>query len=489
MAFTAEYRSNAKAALLAIGQQANAIPHEVETTDETRSQGSFLSRDVEDEIRRKNASLFAWLTSVKGMLFQILLLSMFVVMEVVIALLTSRVLKADTSVKVKPLASNIPPVISGISLLIGIVVTVLMNMAAADKASSRQAIAESFSRVFNLRAIVRMAPVAVVLGCSAVFNLLVYTRLDAGTKRMLDQLKLPATAAFSYAVVGRKYSLAEWCALSIILLSVVSFYSAKVEQDNIRELHYKCNYPGYCFPGKPQYDLCALRVDGASVYGEAVGNSTQHDVFTFPIKAGMNDNTGLCFSMVALTLSCIGGLLTEKYFKDDASTPFPTQMAHLNFTIFPVAMAMSFIVPLYVDNKGGQAIWWRDNGVEGSGAGYFQGFTLMTVFVVSIHLLLAWMGGLITKQFSTVVKIIAKCGAMILTIVFDGTVIKPCHADPVPLAMYAIALIIAFDTALLSFLPKPKKVEAPLLPTEVRDVVVERDERRTEMQSFPSGRA
>eukprot|EP00928_Gymnodinium_smaydae_P033745 TRINITY_DN24094_c0_g1_i1.p1 TRINITY_DN24094_c0_g1~~TRINITY_DN24094_c0_g1_i1.p1 ORF type:complete len:504 (+),score=67.39 TRINITY_DN24094_c0_g1_i1:77-1588(+) len=493
----AEDRSNARAALLAISQQARALPDGIEAArpaDEKQSQGSFLCGDVEDEIRRNHASLYTWLASAKGMLFQLALLTVFVVTEVVQAMMTARVLKNDSSVKVQPLASSIPAVIAGHSVLIGIVLTVFRTMTAPGRSSSIEMLSKAFSWVFNWQDITRMAPVAVLLSLSAVFSMLVYTRLDAGTSRTLDQLKLPATAALSYSIVGRKYSLQEWCALIIVLFGVVSFYCGKIEQDNIRELHYKCNYPEYCFPGKPQYDLCALRVDGRTIYGEAISNSTHHEILTFPIKASSNDNTGLLFFMMSMICSCIGNLLAEKILKDNASTPFPTQMAHMNITAFPVAFAMSFIVPLYFDNKEGRAIWWRDTGVEGSGAGFFQGFSFVTCVMIAIHLLTHWLGGIIVKQFSTVVKIVAKSGAMILTIVFDGTLIRPCHADPLPLAMYAIAFIIAFDTVMLSLLPKPKQAE-PLLPAEACDVEVapgQGQDVRVELQTLQpvsSGRA
>eukprot|EP00928_Gymnodinium_smaydae_P021702 TRINITY_DN18498_c0_g1_i1.p1 TRINITY_DN18498_c0_g1~~TRINITY_DN18498_c0_g1_i1.p1 ORF type:complete len:504 (+),score=86.24 TRINITY_DN18498_c0_g1_i1:39-1514(+) len=462
--------SNARTALLAVGRQANAVPQEFDNKgDERQSQGSFLAPEVEDEIQRRSPSLFAWLTSFSGLIFQGGLLLMYVVMETAVGLMAASVLKGDPSVKVKPMGSTLTVMNSGISILLGMMLTVYTTMTAEDRPPASQVICKSLSSVFQWRAIARTALVAALFSISNVFNMLVYSKLDAGVKRILDQLRLPATAALSYFITGKKYSLTEWCALIIILLAVISFYCAKVEQDEITELHYKCNHPEVCFPGKPQYDLCALRVDGRTIYGEAIGNSTHHQIMQFPIKAVDNDNSGLLYGIAAVTCNCIGSLVAEKILKGDASTPFPTQKAHMELTGFPVALAMSVIVPLYIDSKGGKAVWWRDNGVEGSGLGFFQGYTYMTCVTIALQITLAWMGGFIVKQFSSVVKIIAKCAALIATIILNGTLMKPCHANPLPLTMYSLALIIAADTVLLSFMPKEKK-PAPSSSGQARDV-------------------
>merc|ERR1719204_627446 len=106
---------------------------------------------------------------------------------------------------------------------------------------------------------------------------------------------------------------------------------------------------------------------------------------------------------------------------------------------FPIGILMSFIVPLYLDSRGGSGIWWQRTEAPGSGLGFFQGYTPMTCMAIAIDIALAWSGGIIVKQFSSVVKIVCKCFVLFLTVFLRGMLLNPCQADPLPLTMYSLA--------------------------------------------------
>eukprot|EP00928_Gymnodinium_smaydae_P030043 TRINITY_DN2244_c0_g2_i2.p2 TRINITY_DN2244_c0_g2~~TRINITY_DN2244_c0_g2_i2.p2 ORF type:complete len:234 (+),score=37.20 TRINITY_DN2244_c0_g2_i2:942-1643(+) len=170
---------------------------------------------------------------------------------------------------------------------------------------------------------------------------------------------------------------------------------------------------------------------------------------TIPIQAAKIDQSGLIFGLITVVVNCLGSLLSEKIMKHSSSTPFPTQKAMMEVTGCPVAILMTFIVPLYINVVPDKPLWWTDEG-----AVFFGGYSRWTFLAISIDMLLAWMGGLIVKQFSSVVKIIAKCFVVVLTIFLEGTFLKKCHAPPLPLPMFALAFIIATTTILFATMPK-----------------------------------
>eukprot|EP00427_Karlodinium_veneficum_P035895 CAMPEP_0169286284 /NCGR_PEP_ID=MMETSP1016-20121227/59202_1 /TAXON_ID=342587 /ORGANISM="Karlodinium micrum, Strain CCMP2283" /LENGTH=185 /DNA_ID=CAMNT_0009375953 /DNA_START=521 /DNA_END=1074 /DNA_ORIENTATION=- len=130
-------------------------------------------------------------------------------------------------------------------------------------------------------------------------------------------------------------------------------------------------------------------------------------------------------------------------------------------TFLPAAVIMSFLVPAFIDRKGGRAIWWQKNESEGSGEGFFQGYTQLTIVVIAVGLVQAWMGGLIVKRFSAVVQKISKCFILILMVFFNSTFFKACQADPLPTTMYALAFVVAAATLLFASMPKDVAPPAP----------------------------
>jgi len=294
--------------------------------------------------------------------------------------------------------------------------------------------------------------------------MLAYSKIDAGLKKILDQLRLPLTAALSSVVLGRRYSIHEWLTLFIVLLAVCSFYIAQVHHDEVTQLHTKCRYPPQCFE-TPPYDICALRVDGAQVLGAAVRdtvkvNSTVHNISVFPVKAANMDWRGFIFSFMATFFNCMGSLYSEKVLKSTASTPFPTQKVREETTGFPVAILLSFLVPLWIDSKGGKAIWWTKTEAEGSGEGFFQGYNTLTLIAIALDIVAAWMGGIIVKHFSSLVKVMSKCFVLLLTVLSSGTFLKPCQADPLPITMYSLAFIITSAAFFFVTMPKNKVADA-----------------------------
>lgn len=473
----------------ALANQSFPLPADHEPLDPSAhvaasfKESTSFSPEVVEQLVKTNPGVLVWLRSGTGLVFQALLILFYILVETVSGLLISYSLKPNPPPKFKPMPSSIIVMNSGLSVAIGVLITYGRSVF-LERTNCMRAIPKTFGAVFEWRPVLSFAFVAALFNVSAVFTMLAYSKMDAGLKKILDQLRLPITAAMGTVITGKKYSMHEWLALLIVLLAVCSFYFADVEHDEITELHTKCRYPQHCFH-EPTYDICAVRVDGPTILGAAIKNGTRHDIQTFPVKASKTDFQGLSFSVVATFLNCIAALFAEKLMKGAASTPFPTQKAQMETTGFPVAIAMSFIVPLFIDSKGGSAIWWAKNESEGSGAGFFQGYTGVTWIAISLEIVRAWMGGLIVKQFSALVQKIAKCIILLLTVFCAGTFFKACQAEPLPVTMYALAFVTAFATTLFASMPKDNKPAAAHPPQVMPEREVSASNGRTTASGTP----
>lgn len=415
------------------------------------------------------------LSSLREILSQSALLVFYVFVETAGALLNSRVLKPNHSPEFTPLPSSMTTVHAGLSILVGLFI--VMSRTAYSE-GSLSAFPRKAMEVFHLRNVCHYSLVAACYTTQGVFSYLAYSRLDAGLKKVLDQARIPVVAAMSSIVLGKRYTLSEWLTLLVVFLGIVCFYLADVEHDKVTEMHQKCRYPAGCF-SQPPYDLCAIQVDGRTVTGIAIRNfgdnfSTTHDVYTWPLHAAETDRRGLFFSLMAILCNGLGSVFAEKVLKSRASTPFVEQKLQMESTGLPVAFAMAFIVPLWIDPKGGQSIWWTTNETTGSGAGFFQGFSHLTWGVIAINMFQTWVGGMVTKRFSALVAKLSTCITLMLTVILSGTLFKPCEADLLPITMFALAAIIAAITLLFAFAPKLQQV-APALPPARENLIQMQD--------------
>jgi len=435
-----------------------------------------LPKHVEEELEKSSPGVLDWLRSSAGMMFQAVLLSAYIVLEVLRALIVSYVLKPPPALPgqpkpLKPLPSSMVFMNSGLSIIIGFLITAAVTMKQEGRIFGT--IPKTARIVFSPKNVLAFAPVAAMFSIASVFAMLSYSKLDAGMKKILDQLRLPVTAAASYAITGKKYTMLEWLVLIVILLSIICFYLANVQHDEVTELHTKCHYPPQCFNDDPSWHeqgkICAMRVDGPTIIGTLVSdhrgsNGTVHDITTFPVKdAAEVDFTGLVFSFLSTVFNCIGSLLAEKIMKQ-TDTAFPAQKAQMETSGCPVALVMALLVPLIIDGGfSGSAVWWSKNDSPNSGLGFFQGYSWKTGMAISIDIVVAWMGGIIVKHFSTVVKVIAKSFVLLLIVFISGAIWKPCQADSLPMSMWNLAFILTFAVILFVQMPKPKQAQSPTL--------------------------
>ena len=141
---------------------------------------------------------------------------------------------------------------------------------------------------------------------------------------------------------------------------------------------------------------------------------------------------------------------------------------HMEITGLPICLFMAFFVPAWVQGNPAKQ-WWRKTSVacewknqgEGKtgetdvgGEGLFENWGFMSCFALALTIAQNWLGGLVCKKFSTVVKTIAKSFSLILTVFATELFFKECWAVPLHLDDYMVSIIVFCGTVLFSLLPK-----------------------------------
>jgi drug/metabolite transporter (DMT)-like permease len=333
------------------------------------------------------------------------------------------------------------------------VITAVKFLLSDSNEARTHAVSRAFGAVFDQRKVIDYALASTLYAVATLFSLLSYSKLDAGHKKILDQFRLILTAGMSSLVLGKRFSKHQWFSLLLLISAICNFYNAAIKRDQVTDLRSKCFYPQHCF-GQPAADICALRVDGCQMVGNAINHRSGHiNITTLPIvEAWRTDLQGLVYSLVGTTLNSLGVLFQEKVMKRDASTAFATQKAQIELAGLPIALVMCFVVPL---SQGGKAIWWAENETEGSGAGFFQGFNMLALFAIFMAFCNGWMGSLILKQLSSVVQKICKCIIVVSTVLCTSTFLRPCEAPPPSIMMYVLTGMVVCTVWLFASMPSP----------------------------------
>merc|ERR1719240_1926133 len=200
--------------------------------------------------------------------------------------------------------------------------------------------------------------------------------ISATMATVLGYLYMPLSAVLSNWIFGRWYGWLEWQALLLITLGAILF--AVLQQS-----------------GRSSSDTSKL---------------------------------GICSILFAVVLSCAGSLLAEKIMKSNADIPFYTQKVHLDLGGFLLAVAMLFVIGC-VSTRPKDA-FWKDRLVNGEEAsGLFVGWEPKTFSAVALSLVQGWVGGLLAKKLSSVVKAAAQCLSLLVIYYIGDLVLRGLPFD------------------------------------------------------------
>lgn len=167
--------------------------------------------------------------------------------------------------------------------------------------------------------------------------------------------------------------------------------------------------------------------------------------------------------------SCLGSLACEKIMKARQS-PFYTQKVHLEVGGLLTAVAMLFVVG-FASSRDADAFWKkRDVGGGDMESGIFVGWSLQTVLALLATLVQSWLGGLVSKRLSTVVRSVAQCMSLLIIYFFGDLVLKKLPFDwVVGAAAVVVALSVQVFTLAGQRLRKPPPEAPPAVESESPD--------------------
>ncbi|CAK9007881.1 Hypothetical protein SCF082_LOCUS9633 [Durusdinium trenchii] len=199
--------------------------------------------------------------------------------------------------------------------------------------------------------------------------------ISASVNTVLGYFYMPMSALLSRWVFQRAYSRLEWLALALLSLTAVVF--------------------------------CLLRSS----------RSTEDATSTLAIAC--------CVGSVVS--SCIGSLMCEKIMKA-RPYPFYTQKVHLEFGGLATATAMLFVVGSLSSRP--EDAFWKQRPANGQmEAGLFVGWSYKTAAALTAAAFQSWLGGLVSKRLSTVVRSVAQCCSLLIIYFLGDLVLRGLPFD------------------------------------------------------------
>eukprot|EP00913_Durusdinium_trenchii_P023674 g22238.t3 len=181
--------------------------------------------------------------------------------------------------------------------------------------------------------------------------------ISASVNTVLGYFYMPMSALLSRWVSSQAYSRLEWLALALLSLTAVVFCFSRSTEDATSTLAIAC----------------------------CVGS---------------------------VVSSCIGSLMCEKIMKA-RPYPFYTQKVHLEFGGLATATAMLFVVGSLSSRP--EDAFWKQRPANGQmEAGLFVGWSYKTAAALTAAAFQSWLGGLVSKRLSTVVRSVAQCCSLLI---------------------------------------------------------------------------
>lgn len=390
----------------------------------------MLAEEVSGKLEAENPAAFAWLQSITGLLLQLGLLAFYVFVDTFKGLSTAWAMSSGKVQGASLIIMN-----SFCSILIGAGLT--WHVEGKDRL---------IASLKDFASIKGYALVATLFNISSVVNTMAYsTALDAGTIKILGQLRLPLAAGMSGIFLGKTYSPNHWIVLVMLTLTVIVFFDGAEERKALDKAPVKSHASG-----------TACTISGAGEVGDKGGQMV-----------------GLLYVTVWALIVVSASLITERFMKSSAKTPFYIQKMQMELTGVFAAVFMAFFGPAVIaggawDSAKADKMWWTVTPLQCEenytktvgGGGLFENWSMKPVCQLCIAILHAWLGGIIVKKFTTVVKNIAKSVSLIFTVIFNE-ILFPIDGEPLRFTMYLLAGLIFCATILFAQLEKPERPKQP----------------------------
>jgi hypothetical protein len=190
---------------------------------------------------------------------------------------------------------------------------------------------------------------------------------------------------------------------------------------------------------------------------------------------------GLMYVGIYLFVSDVASIVSEKFLKEDAGTPFYVQKVAIEFSGLPTSIAMSFIIPFFqkamqVDKKRYEAaMWWdsridhldppkcklgKDDPCDSVANFFFQGWGGAVLLSLFFNCAGSWLSGMVVKKMSSVMKLLGK--VISLAVVYFLGDMWLLADDPMPhLAQTLCQFIVMLGTYTFLNIKAPKPPSKP----------------------------
>lgn len=238
----------------------------------------------------------------------------------------------------------------------------------------------------------RFLPVSLCFATGLSLKMMAVDHFQAGTIKIVGQLRLPVVAFMSTLVLGRHYSSLQWQVIAMITGSCIAFVMMK-GQNRVAK-------------------------------GKAV------------------KWTGLSQLLVWVLLNVIGGIIAERAYKT-GTVPFYAQKVAEDVGHLLVSMVMLYLVVPSFDKS--------ENVLdkEARPGGFFDSWDLRTVVAVLFLFADAWVGNLLLKEFSSVTRSVAKAFAIGVVYVVSLVYSKDRRSNP---ALTIVAMLVIQSSVLYTCL-------------------------------------
>jgi hypothetical protein len=245
---------------------------------------------------------------------------------------------------------------------------------------------------FNLGMLVDFLPVSICFGVGLSLKMMAVNHFQAGTIKIIGQLRLPMLAIMSSVVLARSYTVVQWQVIAVITTSCFAFVLMKGQGRTSRGKTWKWS--------------------------------------------GLNQLFGWTI------LNVMGGITAERTYKS-GSSPFYVQKVSEDFGHLLIGLIMLYIVaPRF---QPGENI--RDPEIRPGG--FFDSWDYRTVVVLLFLLADAWLGNALLKEFSGVTRSIAKAFSVSFVYFVSLFYSKDRKNNP---ALTLIALLVIQATVLFTFI-------------------------------------
>lgn len=264
--------------------------------------------------------------------------------------------------------------------------------------------AKGLRRCLDMKRALRVLPIAGAFCAAQIFALKASRVFDPGSLKIIAQVNLPATAFLSWMCLGRRYTVKQWLAIGLLLVSAMAFLQ-------VRMLFYQEEKP-------PPPPIRLLR--------DALWRSTERATpLVRPEKV-----VGMMWFLSGIALSCIASVYAELFLKNRYDIPFYIQKTNL---MFGELLAACLMVHFSGRNETRDICSWE------------QMSDLSQFPVILIWFVHGWIAGLLVKRCSSLVKNVSHILSASVTYLFHTLLFagRDLGALDWPVMLSALLVLIA----------------------------------------------